>query len=112
MNRTIKGEMLQDRGFTNHPAAELGVHRAIENYNGYRPHASLDFLTPRHVHLSHAAAPRKRWKKRPFARSAGEKKMETTTTTKPNAAEGGVPDSGQPKNSIFFSPIFCQPISG
>ena len=111
MNRTIKGEMLQDRGFTNHPAAEMGLRTAIGEYNGYRPHASLDFLTPRHVHASNGPAPRKRWKKRTFHGSGREGKKETTTTNT-NAAKGGVQSHEPAGNSNFFSPILRQPISG
>ncbi len=107
--------MLQNRGFATHAAALEAVARAIGEYNGYRPHASLDFLTPGRVHSSAAAALKKRWRKRPPYESRLEKKLETTTTTtttNPNAAEGGVQGPEQPKNPNFFQPFLRQPISG
>ncbi|WP_229379998.1 transposase [Fibrella forsythiae] len=45
VNRTIKGDMLQNRGFISYAAAEEGVQRAIENYNQLRPHRSCAYFT-------------------------------------------------------------------
>ncbi len=87
MNRTIKEEMLQDRDRLDHRQAELAVAAAIGAYNGERPHASLDFLTPDEVHRGRIGGLRMRWKKR-------KPKIKETTTTKPNAAIGGEKTGG------------------
>lgn len=81
MNRTIKEEMLQNRGFVNHSAALAAVRNAIEAYNDLRPHASLDFGTPQSAHRAGEAEIKKRWKKRTF--KSVKTKTETTTNTNP-----------------------------
>lgn len=50
VNRTIKEDMLLNRGFISYAAAEEGVQRAIENYNQLRPHRSCGFHTPEQAH--------------------------------------------------------------
>ncbi|MFD2574045.1 integrase core domain-containing protein [Spirosoma soli] len=50
VNRTIKEDMLLNRGFVTYAAAEEGVQRAIENYNQLRPHRSCDYYTPDQAH--------------------------------------------------------------
>lgn len=82
MNRTIKEEMLQNRAFVKHQDAEQAIAKAIADYNEERPHASLDFKTPKAVHCAGQMELKKRWKKRVFV-------SKQTTTTKPNAATGG-----------------------
>ena len=49
-NRTIKEEMLQNRGFADYSAAKIAVERAIVNYNSLRPHGSCDYHTPEQAH--------------------------------------------------------------
>ena len=107
MNRTIKEEMLQNRGFLKHDAAEQAIRNAIEAYNELRPHASLDFKTPQFVHRTGASDLKKRWKKRPL-------KM-TPPTTNPNPAGGGVTDRAESYTAVLTNIFFtknCQPISG
>lgn len=84
MNRTIKEEMLQNRGFVNHLAAVPAVRNAIEAYNNLRPHASLDFGTPQSAHRAGEAELKKRWQKRVF--KSVKTKTETTTNTNPAAS--------------------------
>lgn len=50
VNRTIKEDMLLNRGFINYAAAEEAVQRAIENYNQLRPHRSCGYHTPEQAH--------------------------------------------------------------
>ncbi|MBC3789229.1 transposase InsO family protein [Spirosoma sp. LMG 31448] len=50
VNRTIKEDMLLNRGFISYAAAEEGVQRAIENYNRLRPHRSCGYYTPEQAH--------------------------------------------------------------
>ena len=50
VNRTIKEDMLLNRGFISYAAAEEGVQRAIENYNRLRPHRSCGYYTPDQAH--------------------------------------------------------------
>jgi putative transposase len=69
MNRTIKDEMLQNRGFVNHQTAENALFHAIQNYNEARPHASLDYQTPQIIHRKTTPVElKKRWRKRSFIR--------------------------------------------
>ena len=42
MNRTIKEEMLLNRGFADYVSAKVAVERAIVNYNTLRPHGSCN----------------------------------------------------------------------
>ncbi len=49
MNRTLKEEFLQYYYF-NHEQANKAVARAIKLYNNFRPHLSLDYLTPDQVY--------------------------------------------------------------
>ena len=103
MNRTIKEEMLQDRNRLDHRQAELAVAAAIGAYNGERPHASLDFRTPDEVHRGRLAGLPMRWKKR---------ETNLTTTTKPNAANGGEKTGSGVLQKKNYSTNNCQPISG
>lgn len=66
MNRTIKEEMLQNRRFVSFEAAEAAIAEAIADYNNELPHASLNFLTPQHVHQFEIQNLNKKWKKRQF----------------------------------------------
>ena len=50
VNRTIKEDMLQNRGFVTFELAHEGVKRAIENYNILRPHGSCNYHTPEEAH--------------------------------------------------------------
>ncbi len=50
VNRTIKEDMLQNRGFVTFELAREGVKRAIENYNTLRPHSSCNYHTPEEAH--------------------------------------------------------------
>ena len=50
MNRTLKEEFLQYDIYMNHDQAKQSVARAIKLYNSYRPHMSLDYLTPDQVY--------------------------------------------------------------
>ena len=50
VNRTVKEDMLLNRSFVNYEAALEAVQRAINNYNGLRPHRSCGYLTPRQAH--------------------------------------------------------------
>ena len=45
MNRTIKEEMLLNRGFADYASARVAVERAIVNYNTLRPHGSCNYHT-------------------------------------------------------------------
>lgn len=64
MNKTIKEEFLDMLPYTNYKEAQAIVSKAIRVYNGYRPHSSLDYLTPNEAHLRKGEL-RKRWKKYP-----------------------------------------------
>ena len=46
INRTIKEEFLDQWMFLNFKEAKLTITKAVRYYNGLRPHASLDYLTP------------------------------------------------------------------
>lgn len=50
MNRTIKEEMLDNRNFKNLNHARQDIEIAIQNYNNFRPHLSLNMKTPNEVH--------------------------------------------------------------
>ena len=50
VNRTIKEDMLQNRGFVNFESAQQAVGRAIANYNSLRPHGSCNYHTPEQAH--------------------------------------------------------------
>ena len=50
INKTIKEEFLDEFLFANFEQAQRAVNRSIKNYNGLRPHASLDYLTPNQAH--------------------------------------------------------------
>lgn len=50
MNRTIKEEMLLNRGFANYTVAKIEIERAIVNYNRLRPHGSCNYYTPEQAH--------------------------------------------------------------
>lgn len=50
MNRTIKEEMLLNRGFADYAAAKSAIERAIINYNTLRPHGSCNYHTPEQAH--------------------------------------------------------------
>jgi putative transposase len=50
VNRTIKEDMLLNRGFISSAATEEAVQRAIENYNQLQPHRSCGYNTPKQAH--------------------------------------------------------------
>lgn len=62
MNRTIKEEMLLNRGFADYASAKVAVERAIVNYNTLRPHGSCNYYTPEQAHQMEGELGRK-WRK-------------------------------------------------
>lgn len=50
VNRTIKEDMLRNRGFVTFEVAEEAISRAIANYNTLRPHGSCNYHTPAQAH--------------------------------------------------------------
>ena len=62
VNRTIKEEMLQNRGFINFTMAQEAIRCAIENYNKLRPHGSCDYHTPEQAHQMQGELA-KRWRR-------------------------------------------------
>lgn len=84
INRTIKEDMLENRGFVDYPRALVAVSRAITNYNALRPHGSCDYHTPAQAHQMEGEL-RRRWRKR-----------------KPGNRE-----KVQDKGSIFVTPTKC-----
>ena len=62
MNRTIKEEMLLNRGFADYASAKVAVERAIVNYNTLRPHGSCNYYTPEQAHQMEGELGR-RWRK-------------------------------------------------
>ena len=64
MNRTIKEEMLLNRGFADYTSAKVAVERAIVNYNTLRPHGSCNYYTPEQAHQMEGELGRK-WRKVP-----------------------------------------------
>lgn len=63
MNRTIKEEMLQNRGFANFELAHQAVARAIAHYNQLRPHGSCNYHTPEQAHQMQGELGQ-RWRRR------------------------------------------------
>lgn len=61
INRTIKEEFLDQWMFLNFKEAKSATAKAVRYYNGLRPHASLDYLTPMQAHKSSGKL-KKRWK--------------------------------------------------
>ncbi|WP_019986996.1 IS3 family transposase [Rudanella lutea] len=61
VNRTIKEEILENRGFHSHDHAAAEIERAIKAYNLVRPHSSCDYLTPEKAHLREGEL-RKKWR--------------------------------------------------
>lgn len=62
VNRTIKEEMLLNRGFINFTIAQEAISLAIRNYNTLRPHGSCDYHTPEQAHQMQGELA-KRWRK-------------------------------------------------
>jgi transposase InsO family protein len=62
VNRTIKEDMLLNRGFATFEVAQAAVSRAIESYNKLRPHSSCNYLTPEQAHQLEGPL-KKRWGK-------------------------------------------------
>jgi putative transposase len=50
VNGILKDEFLLDQEFKEEKIAYKAVKQAIKNYNGYRPHQSLEYFTPDMVH--------------------------------------------------------------
>lgn len=63
MNRTIKEEMLENRGFIDYARASEAVSRAINSYNTLRPHGSCNYHTPAQAHQMEGEL-KLRWRKR------------------------------------------------
>lgn len=63
INRTIKEDMLENRGFVDYTRAMEAVSRAITNYNVLRPHGSCDYYTPAQAHQLKGEL-RRRWRQR------------------------------------------------
>ena len=61
INRTLKEEFLDHRIFVNYEQAVEAAKWAVGNYNGLRPHASINYLTPKQAHKMKGEIP-KRWK--------------------------------------------------
>ncbi|WP_020534053.1 integrase core domain-containing protein [Flexithrix dorotheae] len=64
MNGILKGEFLL-YGFPSHEKAKQVIDRSIRDYNAYRPHSSLDYLTPIQAHQKEGRLP-KRWRKKEY----------------------------------------------
>jgi transposase InsO family protein len=62
VNRTIKEDMLQNRGFITFELAREAIRRAIENYNTLRPHGSCNYHTPEEAHQMEGELAKK-WRK-------------------------------------------------
>lgn len=62
VNRTIKEDMLQNRGFPSVESAQVAVGRAIKSYNTLRPHGSCNYYTPEQAHQMEGELGR-RWRK-------------------------------------------------
>ncbi len=62
MNGIIKSEFIPRRLFRTHDEAKKAIDNIVAAYNGQRPHASLNYLTPDLAHLNEGMLP-KRWKK-------------------------------------------------
>lgn len=62
VNRTIKEDMLQNRGFVAFETAKEAISRAIANYNTLRPHGSCNYHTPAQAHQMEGELGR-RWRK-------------------------------------------------
>jgi len=63
VNGILKGEFLLDHGFDSYAEALVVVNDAIAIYNGQRPHASCNYLTPDKAHEQAGPLPM-RWKKK------------------------------------------------
>jgi putative transposase len=63
VNGILKTEHGLDDLFKSFDLANESVDKAVLNYNEYRPHASIDFLTPNQAYQRKGSI-RKRWKKR------------------------------------------------
>ncbi len=63
VNRTIKEDMLRNRGFVTFEAAEEAISRAVVNYNNLRPHGSCNYYTPAQAHQMEGELGH-RWRKR------------------------------------------------
>ena len=61
MNRTIKEEFIEAYSYLTYAEALAIAERSIGIYNSYRPHASLDYLTPDQAHRMKGEL-KKRWK--------------------------------------------------
>ncbi|MNK08283.1 Integrase core domain protein [compost metagenome] len=61
INGILKTELGLGRIFPDHDSAKQAVDRAVEIYNGLRPHASCDYLTPLQAEQKTGAL-KKRWK--------------------------------------------------
>ncbi len=59
LNRSLK-EDFNVKGFISFCEASEVIERVIKTYNDYRPHASLDYRTPKQAHQS-IGSQRLRW---------------------------------------------------
>lgn len=62
VNGILKDEFNLDKTFRNFREAELHVNSSIETYNNYRPHLSLNNMTPVQVHGIQEGVLKKLWK--------------------------------------------------
>lgn len=58
VNRTIKEDMLQNRGFVMFELAQKAIKRAIEKYNTLRPHGSCNYQTSKEAHQMASELPK------------------------------------------------------
>lgn len=62
MNGIIKSEFIPRKLFRTHDEARKAIDSIVTAYNGQRPHASLDYLTPNAAHTVEGVI-QKRWKR-------------------------------------------------
>jgi len=63
VNRTLKEEFSLGRTFLSSDHARRETRKAISYYNGIRPHASCNYLTPNQAHQQ-SGPMKKKWKRK------------------------------------------------
>jgi len=71
VNGIIKNEFFPKRVYRNHKEASLKLAEIVNTYNGIRPHASIDYLTPNQAHEMTGNI-NQRWKKYPRRKKGKE----------------------------------------
>lgn len=71
VNGILKNEYLEGRSLTDLMDAYSAISRAVNHYNGVRPHMSLGYKTPDDVFKDPACKGAQKWKKRTFAPRPG-----------------------------------------